>query len=163
MSTKSIAADAILALVESLGGAVIRVVETMAGAAPRRMNPYLMTDRATKGDITAVMGLVSPNEVGAFAVSFQLATIAGIAEAMLGEAPDGPGELEDAAGEICNMVSGAARAALPPERAFEMAIPTVVTGKGHSVFQMSDLPGFVIPFETDHGPFHIAVVLKRRH
>ena len=70
------------------------------------------------------------------------------------------GDIKDAVGEITNMVSGAARKLLEAEGfSITAAIPTVVSGKGHSIVHVMGGPSIVIPFNTDHGPFVVDVCL----
>jgi chemotaxis protein CheX len=70
------------------------------------------------------------------------------------------GDIKDAVGEITNMVSGSARKRLEAEGfSISAAIPTVVSGKGHSIVHVMGGPSIVIPFNTDHGTFVVDVCL----
>ena len=44
--------------------------------------------------------------------------------------------------------------------AFEMAIPTIVSGKSHSIGHVTDYPIIVVPFDTEAGPFFVETCLK---
>ena len=69
-------------------------------------------------------------------------------------------EIKDAVGEITNMVSGGARAELAQKGYnFEMAIPTIITGKNTQVDPISASPVIVIPFQTDAGRFYVEVCI----
>ncbi|MBW1713383.1 MAG: chemotaxis protein CheX, partial [Deltaproteobacteria bacterium] len=67
-------------------------------------------------------------------------------------------EIKDAVGEITNMISGDARRVLSELGiSLDAAIPTVVSGPGHSVDHIANSPAIVIPFTTDSGPFTVEV------
>ena len=72
------------------------------------------------------------------------------------------GDIADAVGEITNMVSGVSRKELESIGLTVLAaIPTVVTGKGHSITHVLGGPSIVIPFETDDGSFVVDVCMSR--
>jgi chemotaxis protein CheX len=63
-------------------------------------------------------------------------------------------------GELTNMVSGAARKKLEAEGlSVSAAIPTVVSGGGHSIRHVLGGPSIIIPFDTESGPFFVDVCL----
>jgi chemotaxis protein CheX len=60
------------------------------------------------------------------------------------------------------MISGAARAELETKGySFRMAIPSVITRRGHSVAVITRFPIVQIPFETDYGPFYVEACLHQ--
>jgi chemotaxis protein CheX len=68
------------------------------------------------------------------------------------------GEIRDAVGEITNMVSGAARKKIEAMgSSLSASIPTVVSGKGHSIMHVLGGPSIVIPFEMEEGPFVVDI------
>jgi chemotaxis protein CheX len=71
-------------------------------------------------------------------------------------------DIKDAVGEITNMVSGAARKKLEGMGFLvTAAIPTVVSGRDHSIVHVLGGPSIIIPFEIpDSGPFVVDVCLK---
>ena len=70
------------------------------------------------------------------------------------------GDIKDAVGEITNMVSGVARKHLGSD-GFNIAaaIPTVVSGKNHSIIHLLGGPSIIIPFTIDAGPFVVDICL----
>jgi len=70
------------------------------------------------------------------------------------------GDIKDAVGEITNMVSGAARKELET-LGFNItaAIPTVVSGKDHSISHVLGGPSIIIPFEIPQGPFVVDICI----
>jgi chemotaxis protein CheX len=65
-------------------------------------------------------------------------------------------EMVDAVGELANMVAGAAKARL---EAFELSVslPSVITGKAHTVRFPSNVTPICVPFETGWGPLTLEV------
>ncbi len=138
----------------------INVLKTMAFIEPRPGKPYLKQDNRAVGDISGIIGLTGSAR-GSLALSFSGGCILRVVSNMLGEEmTDLNPEIQDAVGEITNMISGAARKNLEA-KGFNItaAIPTVVFGKGHSIIHVMGGPSIIIPFETDHGPFVVDVCI----
>ena len=132
----------------------ITVLKTMAFIEPRPGKPYLKQDNVAVGDISGIIGLTGAAR-GSLALSFSGSCILRVVSNMLGEEiTDLNADIQDAVGEITNMISGAARKNLEA-KGFNItaAIPTVVFGKGHSIIHVMGGPSIIIPFETDAGPF----------
>jgi chemotaxis protein CheX len=71
------------------------------------------------------------------------------------------GDIKDAVGEITNMISGVARKNLEAEGFYiQAAIPTVVSGKSHSITHVMGGPSLIIPFDIDEGKFVVDVCLS---
>ena len=80
-------------------------------------------------------------------------------EAMLMERPAEIDEtVVDAVGELTNMIAGAAKAQLE-KFAMSVSLPSVITGKGHSVEFPSGSPRICIPFESDWGLLDVEIGL----
>ncbi len=142
-------------------GATIKVLSTMATTEARAGDPYLKKDNKALGDITGIIGL-SGDARGTIAVSFASPCILGIVSNMFGETiSDVNDEVQDAVGEITNMISGQARQQLElMNKSMQAAIPTVVTGKEHQISYLENRPIMAIPFKTDHGEFTIEVCIE---
>lgn len=138
------------------------VVATMAGISPKPEKPRLKRDHASTMDFTGVVGLAGDGAKGSFAVSFSQSCIERIVRNMLGdEIEDMEQDMRDAVGELANMISGGARAELEQKgHSFDMAVPTLIAGKGHRIFQLTDMPVLVVPFNTEAGPFTVEVCLQ---
>jgi chemotaxis protein CheX len=132
----------------------INVLRTMAFIEPKPGKPYLKEDNTAAGDISGIIGLTGAAR-GSLALSFSESCILRIVSNMLGEEIQNlNGDIQDAVGEITNMISGAARKKLEAQGFnISAAIPTVVFGKGHTIIHVMGGPSIVIPFQTDHGPF----------
>ncbi|MBL7716235.1 MAG: chemotaxis protein CheX [Bdellovibrionales bacterium] len=111
-------------------------------------------------DIAGVISLTSNVFTGAIALCFPQETFLAMYSNMLGErhtviTP----EIEDAAGELLNIIFGQAKAELNQNKGYviERAIPTVVRGKNINIHHMSRSLSVVLPFETSAGKFHIEI------
>lgn len=132
----------------------IDVLKTMAFVEPKPGKPYLKKNSLATGDVSGIMGLTGA-ATGSMALSFSGRAILKIVSNMLGEEiKEVNGDITDAVGEITNMISGAARKKLEPLGLNVLAaIPTVVSGKEHSIKHVLGGPSIIIPFETKDGPF----------
>jgi chemotaxis protein CheX len=71
-----------------------------------------------------------------------------------------PAELRDGVGEIINIISGNAKAALSgTEFGHEITLPAVVTGMGHEIAHPPNAPCVVIIFEADGRPFAVQICM----
>lgn len=139
----------------------ISVLKTMAFVEPAAGAPYLKKDSMAHGDISGIIGLTGAAK-GSLALSFSEGCILKIVSNMLGEEiVKMNGDITDAVGEITNMVSGVARKLLEKEGLnITGAIPTVVTGKGHSIIHVLGGSSIIIPFTIDAGPFVVDICLS---
>ena len=81
---------------------------------------------------------------------------------MLGEEfPRITREIEDAVGELTNIISGDARKRLQSEHlTIAASIPSVVSGKDHTIEHVLGTSSIVIPFTTADGSFVVDVCVK---
>ena len=114
------------------------------------------------GDISGVIGLMSDAFSGSVVISFPAATFLKVMSRMLGEEfTEITKDIEDGAGELTNIIFGQAKIGLNEKGyGIKTAIPSVITGAGHSVSQTSNGPRVIIPFETDVGPFFVEICLS---
>lgn len=100
------------------------------------------------GDLSAMMGIHCPEEVGL-----------AIAGAMLGmELEEIDADVKDAMGEIANMVAGGVKERFSPENVnLELAIPTAISGKSYSISSPKSSNKIVIPFSVEQGQFFIEI------
>lgn len=141
--------------------ATVEVIQTMAFVVPTPGKPFLKTDNAAKGDVSGIIGLTGDAR-GSLALSFSESAIREIVKNMLGEEiHEINSDIKDAVGELTNMISGAARKKLEAAGySISAAIPTVVSGKNHSIRHVLGGPSIIIPFETQSGNFVVDVCLK---
>ncbi len=138
----------------------IEVLTTMAFVKPRPGKPYLKKNNLAKGDVSGIIGITGTIK-GSLALSFSTGSILKIVSNMLGEEMTSiNGDIRDAVGEITNMVSGAARKKIEAMGySLSASLPTVVSGKEHSIMHVLGGPSVVIPFEMDEGAFVVDVCM----
>ena len=141
--------------------ATLHVLETMAFTKVRAGKPYLKKDQTARGDVTGVIGMTG-DASGSVSVSFTEKSILAIVSNMFGEEMlELDGEISDAVGEITNMISGQARQKLESfGKHLQAAIPTVITGRDHTINHITKHPIVAVPFDTEHGAFTIEVCFE---
>ncbi|MDY0219657.1 MAG: chemotaxis protein CheX [Desulfobacterium sp.] len=149
-------------LINPFISATANVLETMAFVKVQAGNPYLKKNSTALGDITGVIGLTGVAN-GTISVTFQSACILNIVSKMFGEKMEElNGEIVDAVGELTNMISGQARKELEEiGKVFKAAIPSVITGKNHTITHCTSGPKIAIPFFVGDGSFTIEVSFER--
>lgn len=149
-------------LINPFINATINVLETMAFIRVDAGTPYLKKDNTATGDVSGVIGLTGVAN-GTIAVTFETQCILAVVSGMFGEEMhEINNEIADAVGELTNMISGQARRELEEVgKRFKAAIPSVVTGKNHSIIHYTDGPKIAIPFSTEKGDFTIEVCFER--
>ena len=137
------------------------VLKTIASTKAEAGKPYLKKNQVAKGDVSGVIGLTGETS-GTISVSFSEECILAIVSSMFGEEmKELNHEIQDAVGEIANMISGQARQKLEGlGKVLKAAIPTVVVGKAHVITHMTKHPIVAIPFNTGNGGFTIEVCLE---
>jgi chemotaxis protein CheX len=68
---------------------------------------------------------------------------------------------QDGAAEIINIIFGQTKAVLN-QRGYrlERAIPSVMRGKGHKIYQNTKIPVLLVPFRSNLGKFWIQICVK---
>lgn len=114
------------------------------------------------GDISGVIGIVSDSFDGSVVISFPEHTFLKIISNMLGEEYHKiDKEIIDGAGELTNMIFGQAKIVLNEKGyGIKTAIPSVVSGKDHTLSALTKGPVVVVPFTTDHGKFFVEICLS---
>jgi len=141
--------------------ATLHVLSSLAFTQAKAGKPYLKKDSLAMGDVSGIVGLTGETS-GTLSVSFSEKSILTIVSNMFGEPVNEINdEVKDAVGEILNIVSGQARQKLESKgRLLKGAIPTVITGKNHTISHITKHPIIAIPFDTDNGGFTIEVCLE---
>jgi chemotaxis protein CheX len=139
----------------------VSVLKTMAMIEPKAGKPYIKKGNQAKGDVSGIIGLTG-SACGSLALSFTEKCILKIVSNMLGEHhSELNGDVNDAVGEITNMISGVARKRLESDGFnIEAAIPTVVSGKAHCILHVLGGPSVIIPFQTPDGEFFVDVCMS---
>ena len=139
----------------------LRSLEMMASITAEKTGLSVREDLITTYDISAIIGLTGDTS-GSIIVSFPRRLACRIASNMLmEEISELNKSVEDAVGEIGNIVVGDARRILIQDGfSLSISVPTVVVGQGHKISRSGDVPCIAIPFRTDFGEFEVNVGLK---
>ncbi|MDR3685285.1 MAG: chemotaxis protein CheX [Geothrix sp.] len=139
----------------------LRSLEMMASIAAEKVGLSVKEDLITTYDISAIIGITGDTS-GSIILSFPVGVACRIASNMLMEEISSLDKsVEDAIGEIGNIVVGDARRLLIQDGySLSISVPTVVVGKGHKISRSGDVPCIAIPFRTAFGEFEVNVGLK---
>jgi chemotaxis protein CheX len=136
---------------------MLNVMTTMAQMELIPEKPRLKKNEVAMGDVSGLIGMVSPQAKGSLSITFEGALALATMKKMVGEAPDEVNEeITDLVGEITNMVTGGAKRLLS-EKGFEfdMATPVVVSGENHTIHHKSKGPIVIISLKGDAGRAYI--------
>ncbi|MDA8621328.1 chemotaxis protein CheX [Psychrosphaera sp.] len=138
---------------------LMNVLETMAMTKLVPGKPSLKKEEVSRGDVSGIIGMASPQTKGSLSVTFEESLALSIMEKMLGERPDTINEeVTDMVGEITNMVTGGAKNMLGDKGYdFNMATPTIVSGKNHTISHQCESSTLIIPFTSENGKAYIEV------
>jgi len=141
--------------------AVKNVLNTMVMVEAKTGKPYLKKENTSHGDISGIIGFSSPDgkNKGSMSITFTEQSAKGLVSNMLGENFEQINkDVIDAVGELTNMICGQFRKELVEiGLVFEGGIPSVVTGKNHSISHVSNSAILAIPFETPFGPMVVEI------
>jgi chemotaxis protein CheX len=109
--------------------------------------------------ISGVIGLTG-KAVGTVVINLseQLA-IKGASTMLMTELDSIDGDVQDAVGELANMIAGQAKAELA-EYEMSVSLPNIITGTGHDVSFPTNVKLLTVPFTTDYGPMKLVVGLE---
>lgn len=143
--------------------AALNILSTMARMKAEPGKPAIKADQVAKGDVTGLIGMAGEQTRGTLAVTFTKPVILAITERMLGEKLETIDDtVTDMVGELTNMVTGGAKKILSEKGyRFDMAIPSVISGKDHIVLHISKNPIIVVPFSTEAGDFFVELCFEQ--
>ncbi|GAB6888613.1 chemotaxis protein CheX [Desulfothermus okinawensis JCM 13304] len=136
--------------------ATVNVLSTMAMINPKAEKPYIKDNNRAFGDVSGIVGFTAQGgKKGVMSVSFSKKCAVQIVKNLLGDDIENIVEdVQDAVGEITNMISGQARAKLADMGiAMEGATPTVIMGENHTITHITKNKIMAVPFTTEHGDF----------
>lgn len=143
---------------------IVNVLSTMARVTATPQDPFVKEDFSSRGDVTGLVGLAGKQARASLAISFPEGAILQIASRMLGEDFEMLDEtVANLVGEITNMVSGGAKGILSEKGYhFDMAIPSTIIGRNHTVDHKTAGAIVVVPFGSDAGSFYVEVCLEEK-
>lgn len=124
--------------------------------------PHMLGQEKLDIDISGTLAITSPYFKGSIAISFADDVYKVLISKMLEE---NIGEVDlnnqDGAAEIINIIFGQTKAVLN-QRGYKLdrAIPSVMRGKGHKIYQDARIPVLLVPFRSDLGKFWIQICVK---
>lgn len=141
----------------------VEILSIQANTAAKAGKPRLKeAGQRSEFDIVGVITLISNVFEGSIALCFKSEVFLKICSNMLDEnIEELNDEVEDAAGELLNIIFGMAKAKLNDEKGYqiEKAIPTIIRGPGIRVKQTLG-PTIILPFESDAGEFQVEIELS---
>ena len=144
--------------------ATLQVLKIQASVSAEATKIYLKRPgEKLLGDISGVIGIVSTSFNGSVIISFPRQTFLNVMSGMLGETyTDLTQDILDGAGEITNMIFGQAKVSLN-EKGYgvQMALPSVIFGKDHSMLSATQGPIIVVPFSSTAGNFFVEISLSK--
>jgi Predicted inhibitor of MCP methylation, homolog of CheC len=141
--------------------ATLSILTAMAGMSASVGKPFVKNSRMASGSVSAIVG-VTGDMRGTISVSFSQSCAHALVRGMLGvDIEDSIEDIQDAVGEMANMVSGQARAGLKNMGiTLQGSTPTVIIGENHIIRHISASPANAIPFETASGAFTVEFCLE---
>ncbi len=138
----------------------LKSLEMMAQITAARDNLALKQDLITTYDISAIVSLTGEVE-GSIIVSMPAQLACKVSSNLLmEECTTVDKNVQDAIGEMGNIIVGDARRALVAMgKSVTISLPNIILGQGH-VIARKGIPCIAIPFSTDFGPFEVNVGLK---
>jgi chemotaxis protein CheX len=110
-------------------------------------------------EVSGVIGL-SGKATGAVVLSVSAPVAFKVVETLLGTHVDEiNADVVDAVGELTNMIAGGAKTALS-HLEMSIGLPSIVTGRSHSINFASRVPPICILFDTPWGPMTLEVGLE---
>jgi chemotaxis protein CheX len=137
---------------------VISLFDTMLDTKLTRGQPFVKDTMQPEHEISGIIGLTGKAK-GVVVLSLSTKSALGAAGVLLGEQSESvDADVIDAVGELTNIVAGGAKAQLE-QLEMSISLPTVITGKDHSVAFPSNVPPVCIPFDCKWGPVTVEVGL----
>ena len=136
--------------------ATVNVLSTMAMIKPKAKKPYIKNSNRALGDVSGIVGFTTDGgKKGVMSVTFSKKCALQIVKNLLGDDIQNIIEdVQDAVGEITNMISGQARAKLAEMGiAMKGATPTVIMGDNHTISHLTKDKIMAVPFTTEYGDF----------
>jgi chemotaxis protein CheX len=143
--------------------AALHVLSVQANVTAQAQKIYLKNaSDQLYGDVSGIIGVVSETFNGSVVISFPESTFLKVMSGMLGEeCLELNKEIIDGAGEITNMIFGQAKIVLNEKGyGIKTAIPSVISGKEHSLSALTKGPIVVVPFQSNAGEFFIEICVS---
>lgn len=144
--------------------ATINTMKVQASVETTSLPPALKETHPQNIDIIGVISLVSSIYEGSISLCFPKETFIALCNKLFGENhTEINSEIEDAAGELLNMIFGTAKAQLNAQFDYQIlkALPAVISGQRLKLKQ-SKGPTIVLPFSSPVGPFQLEIEVAEK-
>lgn len=138
----------------------IKTLEVQANTKVKPLKIHMKSGPAENIGIAGVISLVTDTFTGSITLCFPQKVFLKIYENMFGEVHLTINkEIEDAAGELLNIIYGQAKIELNNKPGYNLkkAIPTILVGEKLNISLQGNSATVVIPFETEFGNFYIEI------
>lgn len=140
--------------------ATCQVFNTMLKCTPKRGQVGIAKGESDEILRTAIIGL-SGTMRGAVAIAFPSKTAHSIVKKLVQtDKPISDEEINDALGEIANVVAGCAKAKLQGH-AVSISLPSIVRGEKYTIMHPKDSMTIAVPFESEVGHFTLNVTFSK--
>lgn len=148
-----------VAFINPFLSATQKTLEVQCNTKVTVLKPHIKKSQLENVRIASVLTLISNTFSGSVVLCFPEPVFLKIYENMFGEtAKEITPEIQDAAGELLNIIYGLAKIELNPAGYdFKKALPTVLAGDQIRVRQPGLKPTVVVPFSIDEGIFHLEI------
>lgn len=136
---------------------LVSVFNTMLQFTPEVGEANIKSDHTSRGPVTGLMTMESPEIQGSLAITFTEPVIFDLAKRMLNIELSEIDEIaRDLAGEMTNIVVGGAKCALEEKGYhFDMSLPKVLEGEEHDINHSYAGETILIPLSIDSGSFYL--------
>ena len=144
--------------------AIRKTLEIQCNTKVKLLKPRLKRAPEPDVDIAGVLSLISNGFSGSIVLCFSKKVFLKVYENMFDEKHENISpEIEDAAGELLNIIYGSAKVELNQKGYdFKKALPTVLSGEKIVVRQAGVKPAVIIPVETDVGEFQVEIEFQNK-
>ena len=139
-------------------------LEKQARTPIEALKPQLASvDQKVYAEPVAIAGVISLSTdtfKGSITLAFSEKVFLAIYESMFGEKHTKINhEIEDAAGELLNIIYGTAKTVLNQEHGFQLkpVLPTILSGEKITIRQQTTQKIIILPFKTQHGQFQVEI------
>ena len=128
-------------------------IETMLNIVPQQHSPFIKRGIKATGDVSGIIGFAGDRLTGSVSLCFTNDSAMKAYEAMVGEEVDKiTPDVKDCVGELINIVAGYAKKDFSKyDIDFHISLPTIITGKNHTINRKSGMVVLVAPYESETG------------
>ncbi len=149
-------------LLQAVRDTTLDIFQTMISMDPQPEEPISGDKSPLNGGISGIVGIAGKTR-GTISIHFDknlaIKIASNILEEEINEIND---DVEDAVGEIANMVAGGAKTKLfRSDISFDISIPTVIAGEDFVMESKMDGEGTLLPFTVGREKFFVEISLQR--